>query len=346
MLQRRWFLIVGIVLVAALLAMAVAWIPACTIGSERSADREMVGRLRWSELATCESLLAEMRAMDDHRRKLIEAELVRGLRTHRNPDVRAACAYCLKRKAPGVITACLSAIESDPDPRVRINAAFALGELGGQAELAALSRAVQRNRSSSGSLADPAVAAVRAIGRIGGRTAAQMLLDLWHDATLPRATSGIVVAAMGDTGDLRCLEVVEAVLRSPESGEQLRSYAAWGLLKLQVPPDSPVRDRVLRPLFLRCIRDSAQDVRLSGIMGLAGSGRREDIPQLQELLRKETQPMSRQAIEAAIQEIQHRVGAEEHSTQDDQSVAPSNPSAFGPLSASPVSRPERPGPQG
>lgn len=304
---RKNFLALGAAcLLVVVVALISSWVTSRGPKPELLQLRAKIGLLNLHDPSTLDPLLEEILKADGNRRKLIETALVEGLRTHRDPRVRSGCAHFLRQRTEKTVAALCAALENDPDPKVRASAALALGDAGGEQQVALLWRAVQDNKDGSGALGRVGVAAVRAIGEIGGEAAVGFLMRLWHDATLPEASKGIVVMAMGYTGDLRCLEAMQEALWSPESGHDLRVYASSALVQTLATSGSPTKHALLRPTFLRCLTDQVRYVRMDGVVGLEGCGEPEDIPRLQELLGREGRADDQPTIRCAIQQIEER----------------------------------------
>lgn len=174
------------------------------------------------------SELVEISNLED-RRSLGKGRLVELLREG-DEETRAAAARAFGRIGYDEGTMPLLDALSDSDPAVRLEAVFALGQIGSADARDALSRIAGSNAS-----AEERGEAVLALGKLGGDGAAEAVLPLFGDP-LPELRADAAIA-LARTGDSLAAADLAPLLSDPEPG--VRASAAWAAGRLQAKSLAP-----------------------------------------------------------------------------------------------------------
>lgn len=221
-------------------------------------------------------LILRISALEDARRPPGE-ELVR-YADHADARVRARVARALGRLQDPTTLRLLSGLLSDADPGVRLEAAFALGQVPGSQD--ALRRAL-----AAGPEAAVRLRLVEGLGKQGREGGLAELRDLLRDAdpaVRAAAALGVGRYAVRRTRTEPSLapppaglrQAVEAGLSDPEP--PVRAASAWALSKLQEPGSAGV--------LARAAGDEDPEVRLMVARGLAVTAGPQSLEALEELV--------------------------------------------------------------
>ncbi|MCA9597791.1 MAG: HEAT repeat domain-containing protein [Myxococcales bacterium] len=165
------------------------------------------------------------------------------------------------------------------------------------------------------------LAAVRALGRLGGAVATQRLFDLVDDAEEPEL-SAAAIRALGETGDVRAIGVLRDIARSADGLAAVAAVDALSrtgdprridaLIDASSHPDSEVVKSALRGLALErdpravahlgaCLDHDAWDVRrlAADLLGRIGDGSAMGL--LRAKLSTEGEPLVREAVARALE---------------------------------------------
>ncbi len=172
----------------------------------------------------------EARALMLEDRREVDMQLIDGWLHHENPTHRARAALMLARVGPAnehaPLVAALAPLTTDADPTVRVNAAFALGQIG---DVAAAPALLTFAADGDG---DVAAEAVEALSKL-----APKLPFASYAPVLKEARPGVHARAVRFLFRFRSDEASEAAARELESpSPEVRRDAAYALARRAYPP--------------------------------------------------------------------------------------------------------------
>jgi len=213
----------------------------------------------------------------------IREELIKRLNTDPNPKTRRACLVCILRFRDVARQVLARALSSDSDRNVRMVAAYALSQEGGEQEVGLLLQAVKEDKGIVGRGRDMARVAVSSLGQIGGEQALLALTEIWNNEEFSRGCREQTLNALGRVGDPAGLNIFEAVIQGKE--ELIRDNAAYGigLLARKSQENPQAADKAIK-LLRSYINDDNAKVRRNVGDALAWVGKHDDIKLLTPLL--------------------------------------------------------------
>lgn len=237
------------------------------------------------------------------------APLTNALVRDLDPSVRLASIYAMKRNGYNVdLTPLADALRSNPDARVRANAAFILGELGDPSAVTLLHDALTYN------IPKAAVADIR----IYQLQVAEALVKLGDNNSLSRlraplytrdpadgeiaAFAAAILGRVGDRSSIPDLVKIVAMWKEYRYSAEIRLAAMGSLAQLGQPPDPEMIAEYLGPdyqadetnVWVRGVRSQA-----AYALGLIESPQ-ESVPYLAHLFRHDTDDLVRIPAAAAL----------------------------------------------
>lgn len=170
--------------------------------------------------------------------------------------LQGAIAYLARAKEPQALDD-LKALARLTDRPVAVAAVNAIGLIGGAGSVQFLMDLLENDGEEPGQNLRNQI--VLALGELGDREAVDLLLGIAEDRDEERVTRMYAFASLGKIGDTRAVETLTAALS--ENDALLRTYAAAALGKLRAPGVSAA--------LLQVLRDSSWQVRLEAARAIA-----------------------------------------------------------------------------